>query len=140
MNNLNLLRGLFLTAISLMFGLTSLTYSIGKLGKAGPGMFPLIVSAMLFMIGLATIIGSRYKPPVPIDYNFKNIAVVLLGLCGFAVISQHVNMILAVVFLVFSTAYAAKSFTVVRNLKIAAVLIAIAFAFKYLLGLNLPLI
>jgi hypothetical protein len=49
-------------------------------------------------------------------------------------------MVAAIVFLVFSTAYAAKSFTVVRNLKIAAVLIAIGFAFKYLLGLNLPLI
>ena len=140
MNNLNLIRGLFLTAISLMFGLTSMTYSIGKLGKAGPGMFPLIVSGMLFMIGLATIIGSRYKPPVPIDYNFKNLALVLIGLCGFALLSHYVNMIAAIIFLVFSTAYAAKSFTVVRNLKIAAVLIAIGFAFKYLLGLNLPLI
>lgn len=117
-----------------------MTYSIGKLGKAGPGMFPLIVSGMLFMIGLATIIGSRYKLPVPISYNFKNIAVVLLGLCGFAIISHYLNMMAAILFLVFSTAYAAKSFTVVRNLKISAVLIAIAFAFKYLLGLNLPLI
>ncbi len=137
---MNLVRGLFLTIISLMFGITSMTYSIGKFGKAGPGMFPLLVSGMLLVIGVATIIGAYYKPPVPISYNFKNIAVVLLGLCGFAVISQFLNMIFGIFFLVFCSAFAAKSFTVVRNIKISVCLVAVAFGFKYLLGLNLPLI
>lgn len=127
-------------AISLAFGLTSMTYSIGKLGKAGPGMFPLIVSGMLFIVGLVTVIRSYFAEPVAFNYNLKNIIIVLVGLVGFTLISQHLNMIVAIVFLVFCTAYAAPSFTVVRNIKIAVCLIAIAFAFKYLLGLNLPLI
>jgi len=117
-----------------------MTYSIGKLGKAGPGMFPLIVSGMLFIVGLVTVIRSYFAEPVAFNYNLKNIIIVLVGLVGFTLISQHLNMIVAIVFLVFCTAYAAPSFTVVRNIKIAACLIAIAFAFKYLLGLNLPLI
>jgi len=140
MKNMNLVRGVFLIVISLLFGLTAMTYSIGKFGKAGPGMFPLLVSSMLLVIGIVTVIGAHYKPPAPISYNFKNIALVLLGLCGFALISQYLNMILGVLFLVFTTAYAASSFTVVRNLQISACLVAIGFAFKYLLGLNLPLI
>jgi hypothetical protein len=127
-------------AISLAFGLTSMTYSIGKLGKAGPGMFPLIVSGMLFAVGLVTVIRSFFAEPVAFNYNLKNIILVMVGLGGFAVISHHLNMVVAIIFLVFCTAYAAPSFTVMRNIKISACLIAIAFAFKYLLGLNLPLI
>jgi hypothetical protein len=140
MKNMNLVRGVFLIVISLLFGSTAMTYSIGKFGKAGPGLFPLVVSCMLLVIGIVTVIGAHFKPPAPVSYNFKNIALVLLGLCGFALISQYVNMILGVLFLVFTTAYAASSFTVVRNLQISGCLVAIAFAFKYLLGLNLPLI
>lgn len=140
MKNLNLVRGLFLMAIASAFGLTAMTYSIGKFGKAGPGMFPLLVSGMLFVVGLVTVVRSYFAEPVTFNYNLKNIALVLLGLCGFTLLSQYLNMIVAVIFLVFCTAYAAPSFTVVRNIKIAACLIAIAFAFKYLLGLNLPLI
>lgn len=139
MNNLNLVRGLCLMAISLLFGLISMTYKIGELSRAGPGLFPLIVSSLVFLIGLMTVVRSRFVKPVRIDYNMKNIALVLLGLCGFAVISEHLNMIVGIIFLVFCVSFAGSSYSVVRNVKISAGLIAIAFMFKNLLGLQLPL-
>jgi hypothetical protein len=64
---------------------------------------------------------------------------VLGGLCGFALLSEHVNMIVGILFLVFCSSFAATTYSVVRNLKIAAGLIAIAFMFRNLLGLQLPL-
>ena len=82
---------------------------------------------------------SHFVEPVPLSYNVKNIAVVLLSLVGFAVISQYINMILAIVFLVFCSTFAGTSYSVVRNIKISLGLIAVAFAFKTLLGLSLPL-
>ncbi len=126
-------------AISLLFGLVSMTYKIGELSRAGPGLFPLIVSSLVFLIGLMTVVRSRFVKPVTIDYNMKNIALVLLGLCGFAVISEHLNMIVGIIFLVFCVSFAGSSYSVVRNVKISAGLIAIAFMFKNLLGLQLPL-
>ena len=55
-------------------------------------------------------------------------------------ISEHVNMIAGIVFMVFCASFAGTaSYSVVRNLKIAAGLIAVAFAFQKLLGFNLPL-
>lgn len=126
-------------AISLLFGLISMTYKIGELSRAGPGLFPLIVSSLVFLIGLMTVVRSRFVKPVTIDYNMKNIALVLLGLCGFAVISEHLNMIVGIIFLVFCVSFAGSSYSVVRNVKISAGLIAIAFMFKNLLGLQLPL-
>ena len=63
----------------------------------------------------------------------------LASLGGFALLSQFLNMTLGIAFLVFCSAFAGTSYSVVRNLKVAAGLIAIAFAFQKLLGLNLPL-
>ena len=68
-----------------------------------------------------------------------NIAIILVSLVGFSVISQFVNMILGIVFLVFCSTLAGTSYSLVRNVKISIGLIAVAFAFKQFLGLSLPL-
>lgn len=139
MNNRNVVRGLFLMAIALLFGLVSRNYAIGQLSRSGPGLFPLMVSSLLFLVGLLSVVRSRFVDHVPLDYNVKNIAIILLSLCGFVLASQYLNMIAGIIFLVFCSTFAGTSYSVVRNLKISAGLIAIAFAFKNLLGLNLPL-
>jgi hypothetical protein len=139
MNDRNLVRGLFLIAISLVFGLQSLRYPIGQFSRAGPGLFPLMVSCLLFLIGLITAVRSRFVERVHLDFNLKNIAIILSSLCGFAVLSEHLNMIVGIAFMVFCAAFAGTSYSVGRNLKVVAGLIAMAFAFQKLLGLNLPL-
>jgi hypothetical protein len=140
MNNMNLFRGLFLIAFALIFGGTALTYNIGQFSRSGPGLFPLLVSCMLLAIGIVTVVRSRFVPPVPISHNYKNIAVILASLCAFAVVSQHINMLLGIVVLVFCATYAGTNYSVLRNVKITAGLVGVAFIFKDLLGLNLPLL
>lgn len=140
MNDRNLIRGLFLIGISLAFGLAALRYPLGEFSRAGPGLFPLMVSCLLFLIGLATVVRSRFVEHVHIELNFKNIAIILASLGGFALISEHINMIAGIVFMVFCASLAGtSSYSVVRNLKIAAGLVAVALAFVKLLGFNLPL-
>jgi hypothetical protein len=139
MNDRNLVRGLFLMAISLAFGLVSLRYPIGQFSRAGPGLFPLLVSCLLFLIGLITVVRSRFVERVHLDFKMKNIALILSSLCGFALISEHLNMIAGIVFMVFCASFAGTSYSVVRNLKVSAGLIAVALAFQKLLGFNLPL-
>ena len=140
MNDRNLVRGLFLIAISLAFGLTSLHYPIGHFSRAGPGLFPMLVSGLLLLIGVITVARSRFVERVPIDFKMKNIAIILASLGGFAVISEHLNMIAGIVFMVFCASFAGTAkYSVMRNLKISAGLIAVALAFQKLLGFNLPL-
>ena len=140
MQNRNLVRGLFLLVISLAFGLEALRYPLGQVSRPGPGMFPLAVSSLLLLIALITIVRSRFIAHVPLEFNVKNIAIILASLCGFALISRHLNMIAGIVFMVFCASFAGTaSYSVVRNLKISAGLIAVAFAFQKLLGFNLPL-
>ena len=139
MNDRNLLRGLFLIAVALVFGLQSLRYPIGAFSRAGPGLFPLLVSCVLLLLGVITVMRSRLSQSVPLAFNVKNIALVLASLCGFAVVSEHVNMIAGIFFMVFCASIAGTSYSVVRNLKIAAALIAVGLIFQKLLGLQLPL-
>jgi len=138
-NNRNLLEGLFLIAIAMAFGIGSLTYPIGSLDHAGPGMFPLLVSALLFLVGVAMVVRSRALQGIPMQFNLKNIAIIMAALCGFALLSEFVNMIVGIVFLVFCATFAGTSYSVMRNFKIAAVLVGIALALQLLLGVQLPL-
>ena len=138
--NRNLARGLFLLAVSLAFGLGALRYPLGQFSHAGPGLFPLMVSSLLFLIAVITIVRSRFDERVPMRFNAKNISIILGSLCGFAVISEHVNMIAGIIFMVFCASFAGTAaYSVVRNLKIAGGLILVALAFQKLLGFNLPL-
>ncbi len=140
MKDRNLVRGLFLLVVSLAFGLQSLRYPIGEFSRAGPGLFPLMVSCLLFLIGLITVLRSRFVERVQPEFNMKNIAIILASLCGFALISEHLNMIAGITFMVFCASFAGTaSYSVMRNLKIAAGLLAVALAFQKLLGFNLPL-
>lgn len=139
MNNRNFVKGLFIMLFALVFGGVATTYPIGHLDRSGPGMFPVIISSLLFIVGLISVIRSRVVAPEPLDYNVKNIAIIMLSLIGFAVISHFVNMIIGIVFMVFCSTFAGTSYSVVRNIKISAGLVAVAFGFKYFLGLGLPL-
>jgi hypothetical protein len=138
-NNRNLIRGLFLIAISLAFGLTSLRYPIGGFGRAGPGLFPLLVSCLLLLLGIATVVRALLIERVPLTFNPKNIGLILASLAGFALISEHLNMIAGIVFMVFCASLAGTSYSVWRNVKIAAGLIVVGLVFQKLLGLQLPL-
>lgn len=140
MNNRNLIRGVFLTAFALVFGVWSTRYPIGEFSRAGPGLFPLLVSSLLFVIGVVTIVRSRFVAPLPLEFRFKNMGYVLLGLCGFALLSEYVNMIVGIIFMVFVSTLAGTSYSLLRNVKISAGLIAISFGLQQLLGLNLPLL
>lgn len=136
----NLARGIFLVGISLLFGVTAiLNYPIGDFARGGPGLFPTLVSSMLLLVGIATIIRSRFTEKVPLTFNFKNIGLILGSLCAFAVVSEFVNMTVGIIAMVFLSTLAGSNYSPLRNLKIAAGLVAVAFIFAKFLGLNLPL-
>lgn len=136
----NLARGIFIVLFALLFGIPAvLHYPIGSFARGGPGLFPLLVSVLLGLIGVSMIIRSRYIKPEPLSLNLKNIAVIVGSLCAFAVISEHVNMIVGIVVMVFIAAMAGTNYSVARNVKVSIALVLIAFGFQRLLGLNLPL-
>jgi hypothetical protein len=139
-NNRNYVRGLFLIGFALCFGGVAATYPLGNLARFGAGLFPLLVCGCLLLVGLITVVRAYFIEPVALGYSFRNIAIVMASLVGFVLVSNLVNMVLGIVYLVFCSTFAGTSYSVARNVKISAVLIAVACAFKFLLGLNLPLL
>ncbi|NML47013.1 tripartite tricarboxylate transporter TctB family protein [Ramlibacter sp. G-1-2-2] len=126
-------------ALSLTFGLTALKYPIGDLSRAGPGLFPAVISSMLLLIGIAIVIRSRFVEKVPLGVHWKNICIILGALCAFAVVTLLINMLLAIIVMVFIATLAGTSYSWKRNVKICIGLCAMAFVFAKLLGMNLPL-
>ena len=139
MNDRNLLKGLFLMAIALAFGLGALRYPIGRLERAGPGFFPLMVSSFLFLLGAGIAVRSRFMERVPMYFSLRNIVIIMASLAGFVLLTEFVNMIAGIVFMVLCASLAGSSFSLARSLKVAAGLIAVALVFQRLLGLQLPL-
>jgi hypothetical protein len=137
--NRNLARGVFLVLVALGFGLEGARYPIGELSRAGPGLFPVGVSGILLVIGLATVIRSFYVAPVHLPLYFRNISIVIASLILFAVVSMYVNMIAGITVMVFVSTLAGTSYSLLRNVCISAGLIAMALALQYGLGLNMPL-
>lgn len=134
-----LARGVFIACVALVFGLSSLQYRFGTFSRPGPGLFPIMMSGTLLLIGMLTIVKSFLVERQAVDLHVKNIALILAGLAAFAVLSSFVNMIAGITALVFIVSLAAETFSWLRCVKISASLIAVAFAFQMLLGLNLPL-
>ena len=139
MKDRNVLKGLFLMAIALIFGVGALRYNIGRLERAGPGFFPLMVSSILFSLGLFMVVRARFSEKKPLVFNLKNLAIVLGSLAAFALLTHLLNMIAGILVLVFGSGFAARDYSVRRNIAISAVLIGIAFVFQKGLGLQLPL-
>lgn len=140
MNDRTLLRGLLLAVIALVFGGGALRYPLGSFAHAGPGLFPLMVSVALLLIGIATMASSRRARREPLDFHPKNIALLMGALCGFAIVSKLLDMTVGIVFLIFVASLAGPSFSWKRSAILSAGLIVIAFAFQRLFGLDLPLL
>jgi uncharacterized membrane protein len=139
MVNKNVARGLFLACMALGFGVSALQHPLGSLSRAGPGLFPLMMSSALLVIALFILVQARFAESEPLEFNPVNISRILLGLCALAALTEWVNMTAGIVALVFIVSGASSSPSWQRSVKVSIGLIAVALAFKKLLGLNLPL-
>ena len=137
--NQKVMRGLALIAVALFFGVQASRLQLGSFARAGAGLFPLLVSGAVGLIGVVMLVQARFEAAEPMRFDVRNIAIIMVSLIGFVLIAQHLGVIAAVVFLVFVSGLAAAEYSVLRNVKISLALIGMAAGFHYLLGLNLPL-
>jgi len=137
--NRKLITGLLYIAISAVFFIGGLGYQFNSVDNPGPALFPMSVSTILFVLGIASIIQSLASAE-PIDtLHVGNIATIVLGLVGFAVAIEYTNIIVGTVVLVGVTSLSASTSSVSKNIKLTVGLVLVAVAFKELLGLGLPL-
>ena len=140
MNNRNLLRAIFLMTIALIFGVGAFRYyPIGSFSNAGAGLFPLMVSVMLFIIGAAMAVRSFFVDGERMPLQLRNIVIIVASLCGFALISTYAGMLVGTVFMTFCSSLASAVYSWKRCTAVSVGLVLIALALQYGLGLNMPL-
>lgn len=139
MVNREMARGILLTTVALYFIIQASQYQIGSFRSAGPGLFPLIVAGLLLIIGIAVLVRAIFLAPEPLDFRIKNIALIVASFVSFALVSQFLNMFIAIGVMVFIASLASDDFSIKKSAVIALVLCVIAVGMKDLLGVQLPL-
>ena len=131
--------GTLYIVISLVFGLNTLNnLSIGSLSSPGPGFFPLLASACLMLLGLLSLLKS-YNNEFVEKIQIKNIIIVVTSIIGFGIFTHYVNLVIGTAVLIAIALTATPENYIKRWCFLFLFLIAVAAAFKYFLGLNLPL-
>ena len=133
--------GLIFIAIGAAFILLASQYRLGTMHRMGPAMFPILVGALLAVLGAIIALRSFVLAgePVPRFYA-RPIGVSLLAIVLFGVALQWLGLVAAVAVLVLVGAYAAREVRPLETVALAAVMIVFSVAvFVWLLGLPLPL-
>lgn len=133
--------GLFFIGVAAGFILLARQYGIGNMHRMGPGLFPILVSALLASLGL--VIGVRAfaidGPPVP-RFHARPIIISLGAIALFGLALRHIGLVAAIAALVLVGAVASRESRPLETIALTVVLIAFsAVVFVWLLGLPIPL-
>ncbi|CAN5158497.1 tripartite tricarboxylate transporter TctB family protein [soil metagenome] len=134
--------GAIFVAIGLLFGgLTLLDLDIGVARRMGPGYFPIVLSGLLIVIGIAVAVRgvrlpAQVLPPVP----WRGIAFLLPLPVFFGLTIRGLGLVPVIAASTFVAAFASSKMTPILALALAAGLAAgCAVVFHYALGLPIPL-
>ena len=134
--------GVFFAAIGIIAGAIALTYPIGTPSRMGPGFFPVIISVLLTLTGMAALLRARRAGSLPVEsVTWRPVAIVPLMVVLFGLLIDRLGLPLAVLVLVVGTAAASVKFEIGWKAAAgAAAFSAIcALLFVKLLGLPIPL-
>jgi hypothetical protein len=154
------LSGLVFIGLGLLGLAEALQYDMGDARRMGAGFFPVVLSALLMMLGMATAltsVGWRSREEVaaaqaaPTDEDdadeedgqpwqaVRAVGFVVAALALFAVSLSRIGLVLAVVLLVFVSSFADRTLRWRETAIIAAIMAFIAVAvFRWGIGLPLP--
>jgi|SRR5215204_637302 hypothetical protein len=133
--------GLFFIAVALGFILLARHYGTGNMHRMGPGLFPILVSTLLALLGLIIAVRSFAidGPPVP-RFHARPIIISLAAIALFGVALAHLGLMAAVAVLVLVGALASRESRPLETIGLVVVLIAFSsVVFVWLLGLPIPL-
>jgi hypothetical protein len=132
--------GALFTSIGAGAFVAALFYPFGSAQRMGPGFFPVMLSALLVLLGMLNVLrGVR----VQVDERFGKVAwrpllAITAAVVGFALLLPHLGLLVAVAFLLVCASLGQERVRIVETLCIAVVLVLLSTAL-YVYGLDLPL-
>lgn len=134
--------GVFFSAIGIVAGVIALTYPTGTPSRMGPGFFPVIISVLLTLTGIAALSRARRAgSPLVEAITWRPVIIVPLMVVVFGLTIDRLGLPLAVLLLVVGAAAASVKLDISwRAAAGAAAFSAIcALLFVKVLGLPIPL-
>jgi hypothetical protein len=135
--------GALFVGIAIFFFVESMSYPLGTATRMGPAYFPIMLSILLALIGLAVMAGAvatRAKLERLARWDLKGLAWIVASIVLFTALLYPLGGVVALLVLVVVSSRASPEFTWVGTLVNAAVLIAMCVGiFVYGIGLQMPL-
>jgi putative tricarboxylic transport membrane protein len=137
-NAKDLLAGCLFLIFGVAFLLLAQNYQLGSARRMGPAYFPVALSLILILIGLATVARAFVIAGAPIrDFAARSLALVTASVVLFGLIVQGAGLAVATAALVLASAPASRSFRLVPTLLLALAL-ALFCTLVFATGLGLP--
>jgi hypothetical protein len=113
-------------------------YQMGSSVRMGPAYFPVVLGALLGVLGLIVLLDSILEegPGVP-KFHFRPLIWIGLSSLAFAYLLKPVGLVLASVALVFISAYGGHEFKW-KEVAIMSVVLAVFSVLVFVKGLSLP--
>ena len=145
--NKDLWTGILMMAIALLFTGMAWDYPMGTALRLGPGAFPMILSGLLFLLGLAiALIAVRadLKGTIKIgsveNWSWRGLLLIVLPPLLFGLVIREVGLIVSLFAVTLLCTYASRDARLRSSLILAAILMLFCVAvFVYGLGLPIPL-
>lgn len=117
-------------------------YEMGTLLRMGPGYFPVMIGALMLLVGSALVVKGLMPGAEPLpQFSFRPLLFLLAAILAFALALEQAGLIVATLLLIGIGRFAAREpMSWKGTLALAAALIAAgAGIFRYLLELPMPL-
>jgi len=137
-NNRDFLAGLLLLAFGALAVVVAGDYPMGTAMRMGPGYFPTVLGAILFLFGVF-ILGRGIRSGVKVRgaWGWRPLALITLSIVLFGAIVDRLGMIPALLTLFFVCAAGGREFRFKEVLLLSVLMTALT-AVVFLYGLRLP--
>ncbi len=134
--------GAIFVAIGLAAVVLARAHPMGTAMRMGPAYFPTMLGGLLALIGLLTVLRSLLRAGEPIGrLAYGKVSLVLASNVLFGLLLRRVGLVVSLILLVLTSAYASQQFSWRASLVLAVGLAAAcAVTFVTLLGLPIPLL
>ena len=115
-------------------------YSVGTASRMGPGYFPLALSGLLIVFGLAAVVRSFIVPGEPIGaFAWKPMVLVLGATALFGALISTLGLVIALLALVLVSAAASEKFRFDWRAVLGLVALIIFCSLVFVKGLGVPM-
>ena len=138
LNNRDFLAGLLFMLLGGFAVAVARDYTMGSAMRMGPGYFPTVLGAILFLFGVYLLVrGIRSGEKANGDWGWKPLALITLSILLFGALVDRAGMIPALAAMFFVAAAAGREFRFKEVLLLAALMSTFT-AVVFLYGLRLP--